>query len=143
MYLAVSGGGANGAFGAGMQLGWTARGDRPEFSIVTGVSTGAFTAPFAFLGSDYDTQLKEVYTTVSTRDIVRKKPLLEVLSGDSAAITEPLQNLLAKYVDREMMLAIAAEHRKGRRLWIGTTHRFIDPHPGVRRYVAHLPQCSY
>ncbi len=121
-YLAISGGGANGAFGAGLLLGWSARGDRPEFTIVTGISTGALTAPFAFLGSDYDVQLEEMYTTVSTKDIVRKRPLLEILTGDSAVSIEPLKNLLAKYVDRELMLAIAAEHRKGRRLWVGTTH---------------------
>ena len=86
-YLAISGGGPNGAFGAGLLVGWTARGDRPEFSIVTGVSTGALIAPFAFLGSDYDTQLKEVYTTISTRDIVQKRPIIEILTGDSAVST--------------------------------------------------------
>lgn len=121
-YLAISGGGASGAYGAGLLVGWTARGDRPEFSIVTGVSTGSLIAPFAFLGPDYDAQLEEVYTTISTKDIVRKRPLLEILTGDSAVSTEPFQKLLAKYVDREMMLAIAAEHRKGRRLWVGTTN---------------------
>jgi hypothetical protein len=121
-YLAISGGGLNGAFGAGLLLGWTANGDRPEFSLVTGISTGAFTAPFAFLGSDYDAKLKEIYTTVSTKDIIRKRPLLEFLTGDSAASTKPLRKLMAKYVDREMMEAVATEHRKGRRLLVGTTN---------------------
>ncbi len=62
-YLAISGGGANGAFGAGLLIGWTATGERPEFTMVTGISTGALTAPFAFLGPDYDDEMKEVYTT--------------------------------------------------------------------------------
>ena len=57
-YLAISGGGANGAFGAGLLAGWTASGTRPEFTMVTGISTGALTAPFAFLGPDYDDELK-------------------------------------------------------------------------------------
>ena len=73
-YLAVSGGGANGAFGAGLLTGWTQTGTRPDFTMVTGISTGALTAPFAFLGSDYDDQLKTVYTTTSTniRERVRR-----------------------------------------------------------------------
>jgi len=62
-YLAISGGGANGAFGAGLLAGWSVQGTRPEFNMVTGVSTGALSAPFAFLGVDYDDELKKVYTT--------------------------------------------------------------------------------
>ena len=75
-YLAISGGGANGAFGAGLLLGWTATGTRPEFTMVTGVSTGALTAPFAFLGPDYDDELKTVYTTTSTKDIVEERNII-------------------------------------------------------------------
>ncbi|MFC1515241.1 patatin-like phospholipase family protein [Thermodesulfobacteriota bacterium] len=121
-YLAISGGGPNGAFGAGLLMGWSERGDRPEFSMVTGVSTGALTAPFAFLGSDYDAQLKEVYTTLSTKDIVKTRQLLEILWGDAATSTKPLRKQLAKFVDQEIMESIAAEHRKGRRLYVGTTN---------------------
>lgn len=122
-YLALSGGGAAGAFGAGLLLGWTAKGDRPEFSMVTGISTGALIAPFAFLGPDYDAQLKEVYTTTSTKDIVTKVTTLgKIRSTAAAGDTTPLRKMLAKYVDQEMMAAIAAEHRKGRRLMIGTTN---------------------
>jgi hypothetical protein len=71
-YLAISGGSANGSFGAGLFAGWTASGTRPEFTMVNGISTGALTAPFAFLGSDYDDVLKKVYTTTSTKDILQK-----------------------------------------------------------------------
>ena len=121
-YLAISGGGANGAFGAGLLVGWTARGDRPEFTMVTGVSTGALSAPFAFLGSDYDDKMKEVYTTISTKDIATKRSLFAILSGDSMTDTTPLKELIAKVIDVEMIDAIAREHKTGRRLFIGTVN---------------------
>ena len=120
-YLAISGGGANGAFGAGLLVGWSTTGNRPEFQMVTGISTGALIAPFAFLGSDYDHVLKEVYTTISTKDIVEKRPLLSLLTGDAAADTTPLQELLKKYVNNEVIAAIGVEHRRGRGLYVGTT----------------------
>jgi hypothetical protein len=121
-YLALSGGGADGAFGAGLLVGWTAKGDRPEFTLVTGISTGALMAPFAFLGPDYDATLKEVYTTTSTENIVKKLRLSKIRSSASAVSSEPLRKLLAKYLDQETMEAIASEHRKGRRLFVGTTN---------------------
>jgi predicted patatin/cPLA2 family phospholipase len=121
-YLALSGGGSDGAFGAGLLVGWTAKGDRPEFSLVTGISTGALIAPFAFLGPDYDAQLKEVYTTISTEDIVRKLNFSRIRGTAAVGSTEPFRKTLAKYVDQNMMEAISAEHRKGRRLMVGTTN---------------------
>ena len=121
-YLAISGGGANGAFGAGLLVGWTESGERPEFTMVTGVSTGALIAPFAFLGPDYDGEMKTMYTTISTKDIARKRKLLAVLSNDSMADTAPLKALIAKVIDAEMIDAIAREHKKGRRLFIGTVN---------------------
>jgi predicted patatin/cPLA2 family phospholipase len=121
-YLAISGGGAEGAFGAGLVVGWTAKGDRPEFIMVTGISTGALIAPFAFLGPDYDAKLKEVYTTSSTEDIIKKLPFFKIRSAAAVVSPKPLRKMLAKYVDQETMEAIAAEHRKGRRLLIGTTN---------------------
>ena len=72
-FLAISGGGDDGAFGAGLLNGWSARGDRPEFGLVTGVSTGALSAPFAFLGAKYDVKLKQVYTDTSAGDIFSKR----------------------------------------------------------------------
>ena len=121
-YLAISGGGANGAFGAGLLVGWTATGERPEFSMVTGVSTGALTAPFAFLGPDYDDEMKEVYTNTTTHDIATKRNVLDAAFGDSMTDTAPLQKLIAKYIDAEMIDAIAREHKRGRRLFVGTVN---------------------
>jgi len=121
-YLAISGGGANGAFGAGLFAGWSATGTRPEFSMVTGVSTGALTAPFAFLGSEYDDELKEVYTTTSTKDIARKRGIISAAFSDSMADTSPLKALIAKYITEGVIEAVAREHRRGRRLFVGTVN---------------------
>ena len=121
-YLAVSGGGQNGAFGAGLLNGWTAAGNRPEFTFVTGISTGSLIAPFAFLGPAYDPVLKEIYTKYSTDDLIRKRGPLQIITSASAADTAPLRALIVRYVDAKVIAAIAAEHRKGRRLWIGTTN---------------------
>ena len=100
-HLALSGGGANGAFGAGFLAGWTETGRRPPvFKIVTGVSTGALMAPYAFLGPEYDGALKEFYTTVETRDIFALGSILvALLRGDSLADTGPLAALIARNVD--------------------------------------------
>ncbi len=123
-FLALSGGGANGAFGAGLLCGWTASGKRPNFRIVTGVSTGALIAPMAFLGPQYDDSLKKYYTTIRTKDIFNVQGvfgIVAILFGESYASTKPLQNLIARLVDEKFLAAIAREHAKGRRLYIGTT----------------------
>jgi predicted acylesterase/phospholipase RssA len=120
-YLAISGGGANGAFGAGLLVGWTHAGNRPMFQMVTGISTGALIAPFAYLGADYDPVLKEVYTTITTKDIIRERPLLKILGADAVADSTPLLMLIQRHVGDEVITAIAAAHRTGRRLFIGTT----------------------
>jgi len=119
-YLAISGGGANGAFGAGLLTGWTASGTRPEFTMVTGISTGSLTAPFAFLGADYDDQLKEIYTTTRTQDVVKKNNIFTALLGDSLSNTKPLRALIVKYINADVIDAIAKQHLTGRRLFIGT-----------------------
>ena len=121
-YLAISGGGQNGAYGAGLLNGWSAAGNRPEFTFVTGISTGSLIAPFAFLGQEYDGVLTEIYTKYATKDLARKKAILSVVTSDSALDTGPLKKLIARYVDAKVISAIAAEYRKGRRLWIGTTN---------------------
>ncbi|MFT5351444.1 MAG: hypothetical protein ACI9MF_002267 [Gammaproteobacteria bacterium] len=120
-YLAISGGGADGAFGAGLLVGWTEAGDRPEFQIVTGVSTGALMAPWAFLGSRYDDTLEEIYTTISTKNILRSRWLISILFRESAVDSKPMLKMIKRYVSDEVIRAIAEEHKKGRRLFIGTT----------------------
>jgi predicted patatin/cPLA2 family phospholipase len=121
-FLAISGGGENGAFGAGLLVGWTAAGTRPTFKGVTGISTGALTAPFAFLGPAYDAKLQEIYTTLSSKNVLERRGLLDgVFFNDAFADNAPLRKTVAKYFDQSMLDAIAAEHRKGRFLLIGTT----------------------
>lgn len=135
-YLALSGGGAKGAYGAGLMVGWSAAGTRPEFTMVTGVSTGAIMAPFVFLGEAYDTLLKEIYTTHSTKDLVIKFNVLTALTGTSVADTTPMKRMLAKYIDQQIMEAIAAEYKKGRRLWVGTTN--LDARRPVIWNIGHI-----
>lgn len=121
-YLVLSGGGGNGAFGAGLLVGWTAHGTRPEFQIVSGTSTGALIAPFAFLGPAYDATLREIYTRYSTADLVQSRGLFELLRGDAALSTAGLRALIAYYLDADVIAAIAAEGARGRSLFVGTTY---------------------
>jgi len=121
-YLAVSGGGSDGAFGAGLLVGWSEAGTRPKFDLVTGVSTGALIAPLAFLGSAHDPELKEIYTSYGLNDIARRRPLFTIAAEASVADNAPMAGLIARYVTDEFLARVAAEHRKGRRLLIGTTH---------------------
>jgi hypothetical protein len=121
-FLTVSGGGSNGAFGAGLLVGWSTAGKRPSFDVVTGISTGSLIAPLAFVGTEYDGKLREAFTATTGKDIYRKKGILRALTSESAADNTPLRNLVAKYVDDELVSKIAIEHSKGRRLLIGTTN---------------------
>jgi len=121
-FLGISGGGDNGAFAAGFLNGWTMAGTRPEFKLVTGVSTGALIAPFAFLGSAYDAQLKDLYTNISFKDIAKKRSILAIVSNDAMADNKPLKDLVKKYVNQDMLNAIATEQAKGRILLIGTVN---------------------
>jgi predicted acylesterase/phospholipase RssA len=121
-YLAISGGGAKGAFGAGLLNGWSAAGTRPEFTIVTGISTGALSAPFAFLGSEYDPVLREIYTSYSTDDLLIKRSLLTVFTRSSVMDSAPLRQKISEYITPKVMEKIAAEGRKGRRLLVGTVN---------------------
>jgi hypothetical protein len=120
-YLAISGGGSDGAFGAGLLNGWSETGARPRFKIVTGVSTGALIAPFAFLGSDYDDELKASYTTIDASHIFEVRGMLPLLWSESVASTAPLRKLIGTYIDQKVLDAIAAEQKKGRRLLVAST----------------------
>lgn len=121
--LAVSGGGSNGAFGVGLLSGWADSGTRPTFSLVTGISTGALIAPFAFLGPDYEDPIIRMYTTVNTKDIIKNKSFFSILGGsDSMADSSPLANIIAGLIDEEFLAAVAKAYSEGRRLLIGTTN---------------------
>lgn len=125
--LAISGGGSNGAFAAGLLRGWHDFETLPKFKLVTGISTGSLIAPFAFLGGKYINIIGDVYTSISTDDVLKKRSIFTLLRGAiSAADSSPLASIIAKYVDEEMLKAIAEEHSKGRRLYIGTTN--LDAH---------------
>jgi predicted acylesterase/phospholipase RssA len=121
-FLVISGGGDNGAFGAGLLVGWSAHGDRPQFNLVTGISTGALTAPFAYLGSGYDSTLKDLYTQIKSNDVFTKRGLLAAVADDAMADTTPLKNMIARYFDQSMVEKIAQEYGKGRLLLIATTN---------------------
>ncbi|WP_291299502.1 patatin-like phospholipase family protein [Elioraea sp.] len=127
--LAVSGGGENGAFGAGLLCGWSEQGSRPVFDWVTGVSTGALTAPFAFLGTAYDPQLREVYTGITTRDVLRPRGLIAALNDDALADNAPLFATISRYLDDRMVRDIARAYGEGRLLLIGTSD--LDAQLGV------------
>jgi predicted acylesterase/phospholipase RssA len=121
-FLAISGGGDNGAYGAGFLNGWTAAGTRPEFKAVTGVSTGALIAPFAFLGPKYDFVLERVYTQTSQKDIFKKRGLIKGVLGDAMADSRPLADTISTYVNQQLLDEIAAEYAKGRILLVGTAN---------------------
>ena len=121
-FLAISGGGDNGAYGAGFLNGWSASGVRPEFKVVTGVSTGALIAPFAFLGPKYDYVIKRVYTETSQKDIFKKRGIVKGIFGDAMADTRPLAGVISAYVNRALLDEIAAEYAKGRLLLVGTAN---------------------
>lgn len=120
--LFLSSGGPNGAYAAGVLCGWTKHGSRPVFRVVAGVSVGAIIAPFAFLGSAYDEQLKEMARSATQEKIFRLRWWPEWLSGDSIADSAPLERFLGRYIDEHVLAAIAAEHAKGRRLFVATSN---------------------
>jgi hypothetical protein len=121
-FLAISGGGDDGAYGAGLLCGWSAADTRPEFKLVTGISTGALIAPFAFLGSKYDAKLKDVYTNTSPKDVLEERGLTAAIFDDALADNKPLWHLLQKHISAEMLRDIAEEHKKGRVLLVASTN---------------------
>jgi predicted acylesterase/phospholipase RssA len=120
--LVLSGGAMNGAFPAGLLKGWSESGTRPSFDVVTGISTGALIAPFAFLGAECDAELERVYTTTNANQIYRLRWLWSLPWADALADSEPLRRHIKKEVTAEMLARIADEHRQGRRLYVGTTN---------------------
>jgi predicted acylesterase/phospholipase RssA len=120
--LSVSGGGENGAFGAGLLCGWTEQGTRPVFSLVTGVSTGALIAPFAFLGPAYDPQLRAVYTGLKPSEVLESRGLTAALFNDAMSDNQPLFKTISRYVNTDMQAALAKAYDSGRLLLIGTSN---------------------
>lgn len=120
-FLAISGGGADGAYAAGVLAGWSESGGRPQFEIVTGVSTGALAAPFAFLGSRYDDVLRQVFTLYGDSDICTSRGLFGLI-GSSLSDNAPLRALIDRHVTDDMIGEIAAEYQCGRRLLVLTTN---------------------
>ncbi len=115
-WLVLSGGGENGAFAAGLLAGWTRAGDRPDFGVVTGVSTGALIAPFAFLGPEEDEGLRRAYTEITAADVFE-------FGGDSASLADtwPLRRMIERAITPDVLARIAAAHAAGRRLLVATT----------------------
>ena len=108
--------------------GWNAADNRPTFKLVTGISTGALLAPFAFLGPEYDAQLKDVYTTTTDKNIFTKKSILTAYWRESIYDTKPLAETIAKYIDEKVLAAVSREYKKGRILLVGTTQLDAQRH---------------
>lgn len=121
-YLALSGGGADGAYGAGVLNGWTEAGTRPSFSIVSGVSTGALIAPFAFLGSGHDATLRDLYTSGVAESLLDAPSAFNAIFGAGLFGNKRLRELVANYIDAGFVEAVAGEYAKGRLLLIVTTN---------------------
>jgi predicted acylesterase/phospholipase RssA len=122
--LSLSGGGQNGAFGAGLLIGWRESGKRPEFDVVGGVSTGALLATHALLGTPADdAQLEEMYTKITKKDVHVERGILSLASGaDSLSDTAPLRALIAKHITAETLERVAAAYNDNRILVVGTTN---------------------
>lgn len=125
-YLVLTAGGSNGAFAAGFLNGWSQSGQRPNFKVVTGVSSGAMIATFAFLGSQYDQDIEEFYTHGSASDIFEHRSKLALLTSNSVSTTEALWCMIQRIITPEIVEKVAAEHRRGRRLYVGTTNLDIQ-----------------
>jgi Patatin-like phospholipase len=120
--LAISGGGENGAFGAGLLCGWTEHSGRPSFELVTGISTGALMAPFAYLGTRYDAPLSTMYTGLTPDKVLVKRAITAAFFDDALADNHPLFVTISGYVDDKLMAAIAKSYDEGRLLLIASTN---------------------
>lgn len=126
--LALSGGAVYGAYSAGVLVGWSQSGlppdagGRPEFDVVTGISTGALIAPFAFLGPEYDEVIRREYTSVRNEDLFTRRRSLRNILSQSLVDNTPFRQRIERAANPCVLAAIAAEHDKGRRLYIGTTN---------------------
>ncbi|QYJ89751.1 patatin-like phospholipase family protein [Shewanella halotolerans] len=120
--LALSGGGANGAFGAGIINGLYDSQQLQEYTIITGISAGSLIAPFVFVGGDEIPRLKEVMLGINDKMILGKHNLLNTLIKDAFTNGEQMFEFIEQVYTPEMIEQIALQHKAGRRLFIGTTH---------------------
>lgn len=139
--LAVSGEGANGAFGDWLRCDWSEKRDRPEFGIVTGISTGAMIAPFALLGPKYDSMLRDAYTTMSKPNVLEKRSVLTAVFNDALVDDRQLWKLMSQHVGQKMLDAITAEYDKGRFLLIGTVN--LDTRRSVVWNIGAIAKCGH
>ena len=121
-FLTLSGGGINGAYGAGYLVGWTQKGTRPEFEVVTGISVGAIMAPLAFLGSAQDGRLHQVYSALSDATNPRVNFISALFGAPAVLDNAPVRAAIQQAMDQQILDQIGAAHREGRRLYIGTTN---------------------
>jgi predicted acylesterase/phospholipase RssA len=119
--LAISGGGENGAFGAGLLCGWTEHGGRPIFELVTGISAGSLIAPFAYLGPDYDPQLSTVYTQLTPEKVLTKRGFTAALFDDALTDNQPLFKTISNYMTDEIVVAMGKAYDQGRLLLVAST----------------------
>ena len=126
--LQLSGGGQNGAFGAGFLKGWAETGQRPQFDIVTGVSTGAILSTFAFLGTPEDDDvLQDTWLSLNSDSIYKKRVLSRLVTGkDSLYDSTALAELLEQVITPSVLERVAKEYDKGRRLYVSTTNLDYD-----------------
>nr|WP_246852468.1 patatin-like phospholipase family protein [Vibrio crassostreae] len=121
-HLALSGGGGGGAYGAGLLNAWSARGDRPEFHTVTGVSTGSIIAVFAYLGVEYDRPLKHFYTKTEAKDLYELISIFDIFNVTGVLDTHAFETTVRQTITPEMLSSIADERKKGRLLLVATTN---------------------
>ncbi len=135
--LAISGGAEDGAFGAGLLAGWGDAGNRPDFDLVTGVSSGALIAPFAFLGRAHDAQLREIFTQYGRKDIFAYN-VPSLLEGSALVDDSPLSRLIEKYIDRDFIREVAEEKEKGK----GAPDRHHQSRRAAPRAMGHGAHCG-
>ena len=121
-YLALSGGGVYGAFTVGVLNGWTESGRRPQFDVVTGISTGALIATFAFLGPEYDEVIRAYTLPEKTPNLYKPRRPLSLIYADSLVTVEPLKRMIEAAITPDVLCEVAAAHAAGRRLYVGTTN---------------------
>jgi hypothetical protein len=119
--LIIGGGVTNSAYGIGLLKGWLDSGSRPEFKIITGYSSGSLLALATFSGKEYEERLGNLFTSISTKDFIKQKGIFSILFGDSVNSSAPFAKKIDEIVDDKLLTKVAEEHRKGRRLYVGTS----------------------